>query len=77
MNQHDGHTATCLCCTELSSEYDGGYSEQTPGDGMVLTCKRGHFHNTGGNWEFDTKSLHVDLRLAENCKDFCPRKGKK
>jgi hypothetical protein len=65
---HNDHMATCLCCTHLMVEYEGDYSELTPGQGFFMTCCKGHFYVSG---QYDNKrEYHENLLKAQGCPDF-------
>ena len=60
---NEDHVATCLCCKLLEEDFDGGYSEMTPGEGFVFTCKKKHFYM------MSTYQWH-DLMQGSHCPDF-------
>lgn len=58
----------CLFCTWFELFYEGDYSDITPGAGMVVGCRKGH-------WQFhsltDTeKDFRRQMSSAETCKEY-------
>ena len=58
----------CLQCKHMRADYDGGYSEYTPGDGATLWCSENHWRLNNHNIE--VKALRDNTELANTCADF-------
>lgn len=58
---------SCLACQYIVLDFDGGYSEWTPGSGLVFYCMQGYF-NIGNDIESNTlRDLHIK---GQTCPDF-------
>lgn len=72
MNTHEGHTATCACCTYFKIWYDGGFSEYTPGSGLVYQCNKGVWDEYGVD-DIEAPRLHQLMLHAAECAHFVAR----
>ena len=73
MNFHGDHKATCYCCKHVYMQYEGDYSDVTPGAGFEFGCCCGHFaygqSDLSERHNFDI-TLHKVMTLAQECSDF-------
>lgn len=67
MNMHHGHVASCLCCRHLSIEYEGDWSEVTPGMGWHANCLRHQFFVVDLH---DQDEMHEFWSRGQTCEKF-------
>lgn len=73
---HEDHPATCFCCVFFNADYEGDWSDMTPGSGVSVACQKGHFRL--GEYDLgETPSYHAKLLQAQTCEDFDPVVPKK
>lgn len=70
-NIHGNHVASCYCCKNLSSGYEGDWSDVTPGRGAYCDCIKGHFYSSGAEVG-EKETQHNIFMFAQNCPDFEP-----
>lgn len=64
-NKHQNHIASCHCCIKLNADFEGDYSELTPGRGYYIDCLAGHFYS------LEEDEYHEKLVVfARTCPDF-------
>ena len=76
MNRHGDHDATCYCCKNVYMEYEGDWSELTPGEGFEFGCHKKHFHYGDENLDMSrdfSHIIHKVMTLAQECRDFTGR----
>lgn len=59
----------CVNCQHWHVDYEGDYSDTTPGDGFTMWCDRKHYHIYGSGIESDEHFRSLILK-AEKCEDF-------
>lgn len=62
----------CSDCTYCSLDYEGDYSDLTPGEGATLECIKGKWKLV--NYQFSRKELQEKMRTAIECPDYAIEK---
>jgi len=60
----------CLYCRHCEIESGWGGTEETPGHGTTIKCKKGHWDIEHGSWENLKPALRENLEKATTCTEF-------
>jgi hypothetical protein len=58
----------CWDCVHCWIDYDPGYSEYTPGEGLTAECRKRHWNVRPR--DLDRESLRKALQMAPTCADY-------
>jgi hypothetical protein len=61
----------CHNCKHFYTDYEGDYSELTPGSGAEIRCWKNHYYLENSDL-VNLTAVRRALRLGETCDDFEP-----
>lgn len=69
-------TRVCVLCKHWHCDYQGDYSELTPGRGFAMRCDKEHYYVTGYDLD-DEDEFRSYILKARECPDFKAVKERK
>jgi hypothetical protein len=64
---------TCIECRWFDIDYEGDYSELTPGEGASITCLKFKWGMRNSDFNKDgTRRFRLAITMAEKCDEYSP-----